>query len=105
MDMSKAFDMVEWSTLFTDLRKLNVGCVFLRLMMFIYCQQKCEVKWAGARSNEFSVSNGVRQGAVSSAIIFAVYIDELLVLLKKSRIGCHINSVFVGAFVFADDIL
>ena len=105
MDMSKAFDMVEWSHLFQDLRKRNVNCIFLRLLLHIYRHQKCEVKWAGSKSNEFSVSNGVRQGAVSSAILFAVYIDELLGLLKQSRIGCYINSVFVGAFVFADDIL
>ena len=38
-------------------------------------------------------------------MLFAVYIDDLLSILKKSRIGCHINSVFVGAFVFADDIM
>ena len=56
-------------------------------------------------SNLFKVSNGVRQGAVSSAILFAVYIDGLLELLKKSQLGCHIDSVFVGAFIFADDIL
>ena len=55
--------------------------------------------------NLFHVSNGVLQGAVSSAILFVVYIDELLDLRKKSRLGCHIDSVFVGAFVFADDIL
>ena len=42
---------------------------------------------------------------MSLAILFEVYIDDLLSILKKSRIGCHINSVFVGAFVFADDIL
>ena len=73
--------------------------------MYIYGHQKCEVKWAGARSQELSINKGVRQGALSSAIIFAVYIDELLGLLKKSRIGCYINSLFVGAFVFADDIV
>ena len=52
----------------------------------------------------FKVSNGVRQGAVSSAILFAVYIDELLRILKISRLGCYIDAVFVGAFIFADDI-
>ena len=74
-------------------------------MMFIYQHQKCEVKWAGKSSKEFSVSNGVRQGAVILEILFAVYIDDLLSIFKKFRIGCYINSVFVGAFVFADDIL
>ena len=51
-----------------------------------------------------SVSNGVRQGAISSAILFAIYIDELLKILKRSRLGCHIHTVFLGAFIFADDI-
>ena len=50
------------------------------------------------------MSNGVCQGDVSSAILFAVYIDELLKSLKKSKVGCHIYNVFLGAFVFADII-
>ena len=83
MDMSKAFDMVEWCHLFHELRKRKVEAIFLRLMLFIYRNQKCVVKWAGVSSNSFSVSNGVRQGAVSSAILFAVYIDELLTLLEN----------------------
>ena len=105
MDMSKAFDMVEWAELFTILIKKNVSFILLRLMLYVYENQSCAVKWAGANSTEFSVSNGVRQGAVSSAILFAVYIDELIQILKRSRIGCHIDRVFLGAFIFADDIL
>ena len=105
MDMSKAFDMVEWSELFTTLIKKKVSYILLRLMLYIYENQSCAVKWAGAFSKSFTVNNGVRQGAVSSAILFAIYIDELLQILKTSRIGCHIDRVFLGAFIFADDIL
>ena len=105
MDMSKAFDMVEWTELFLTLIKKRVSYIILRLMLYIYENQYCAVKWAGAYSDTFKVSNGVRQGAVSSAILFAVYIDELLQILKCSRIGCHIDRVFLGAFIFADDIL
>ena len=105
MDMSKAFDMVKWCNLFEVLRKRKVDAILLKGMMFIYCNQKCVVKWAEVSSSQFPVINGVRQGAVSSAILFVVYIDDLLKLLENSRIGCYINSVFVGAFVFADDIL
>ena len=47
----------------------------------------------------------MRQGAVSSAIFFAVYIDGLIQRLKSSRLGCYIDSISFGAFVFADDVL
>ena len=42
---------------------------------------------------------------MSSAVLFGIYIDELLEILKKSRIGCYIDGVFFGAVIFADDIL
>ena len=105
MDMSKAFDLVEWGELFLTLVEREVEPIFLRLILFIYRHQKCDVKWCEAYSYRFSVSNGVRQGAVSSAILFAVYIDKLLVILRSSGFGCHVHGVFLGALIFADDIM
>ena len=70
MDMSKAFDMVEWGKLFVKLRDRGVNPIYLRLLISIYRNQQCDVKWAGKYSSCFSVSNGVRQGAVSSVILF-----------------------------------
>ena len=104
MDMSKAFDMVDWSELFSTLLERKVDPVFLRLLLFIYQHQQCDVKWCGKFSQRFPVSNGVRQGGVSSGIFFAVYIDKLLGILRSSKFGCHIDNVFLGAMVFADDI-
>ena len=46
----------------------------------------------------------LRQGGVSSGIFFAVYIDKLLVILREAGLGCHINGIFFGAMIFADDI-
>ena len=104
MDMSKAFDLVEWGELFTTLKNRGVDPIFLRLLLFIYRNQQCDVKWAGKFSSKFSVCNGVRQGAVSSAILFSVYINELFLILRKAGFGCHINGIFLGCFGYADDI-
>ena len=71
----------------------------------IFTHQHYDVKWWEQHSCRFAVTNGVRQGAVSSAISFVLYINELLALLKNSGLGCHIHGVFFGALVFADDIL
>jgi hypothetical protein len=43
------------------------------------------------------------EAAVTSAFLFPVYKYELLLILKNSEIGCYIDSVFYGAFIFADD--
>ena len=82
----------------------GVNAILLRLLLHIYKNQQCDVKWAGKFSHRFSVSNGVRQGAVSSAILFSVYINELFLLLRKAGLGCHMNGVFLGCFGYADDL-
>ena len=40
MDLSKAFDMVDWKELFLTLKLRNVNPVFLRLLIFIYSYQQ-----------------------------------------------------------------
>ena len=42
--------------------------------------------------------------ATISPILFSNYIDRLLILLKKSEIGCHLNGTYCGALAYADDI-
>ena len=63
---------------------------------------KC--KWGSCISHEFRVLSGVRQGGVISPHIFAVYLDDLVKLLKKSGVGCHIVGQIVSAIVYADDL-
>ena len=50
------------------------------------------------------MTNGVRQGSVSSCILFCVYLDILIKRLRYSGIGCHVAGKFMGIFVYADDI-
>ena len=105
LDCSKAFDMVEWVTLFKDLIKRKVSSVFLRVLLFIYSEQTCDVQWNGKMSFKFGVRNGVRQGAVSSPILFGLYVDKLIHLLRNSKLGCCIGSSYYGIMVYADDIV
>ena len=62
------------------------------------------VKWNGSLSGTFGASNGVKQGGVLSPLLFTVYLDQLILALKESGIGCHLNGMFVGAFIYADDV-
>ena len=105
LDCSKAFDIVEWVTLFDILISRKVSFVFLRILLFIYSEQSCDVQWNGRFSYKFGVKNGVRQGAVSSPIFFGIYMDRLIKLLRESKLGCQIGSIYYGVMVYADDII
>ena len=62
------------------------------------------VKWNGSLSGTFSASNVVKQGDIQSPLLFTVYLDQLILALRESGIGCHLNGMFVGAFIYADDV-
>ena len=61
-------------------------------------------KWNGSLSGTFSASNGVKQGGVLSPLLFTVYLDQLILAFKELGIDCHLNGMFVGAFIYADDV-
>ena len=78
--------------------------LFLRFLIHSYCNQKMRIKWNAALSDSFDTSNGVKQGGVLSPLLFNVYLDELILLLREQGVGCHMNGMFVGAFCYADDV-
>ena len=63
------------------------------------------VKWNNSSATPFKISNGVKQGGVISAPLFALYIDPLLKRLNSSKQGCHIGHLAANAFGYADDVV
>ena len=105
LDCSKAFDMCKFSILFEKLHEKNLPAIVLRSLIFIYEEQTAWVSWGSARSAQFRVVNGTRQGSVLSPALFSVYVDDLLLQLRKSNVGCYIGDMFFGAAGYADDII
>ena len=103
MDMSKAFDLVRHGLLFRKLLEAGIPPIILRLLLFIYVNQFANVKWNNSVSEIFSLSNGVRQGGVISAILYCFYGNILFSSLRKSGYGCWINSVYTGIYGYSDD--
>ena len=64
LDASTAFDRIEYSTLFNNLRSRNMCPVTLRLIMNMYISQKMQVRFSNVLSSQFTVGNGVKQGGV-----------------------------------------
>ena len=80
MDMSKAFDTVRHSVLFEKLLAQGLPCIIVRYMLITYRLQQANVKWNNEVSEFFKIRNGVKQGAVLSAVLYCIYI-----LMDSSR--------------------
>ena len=104
LDASKAFDRVKFSKLFRILLNRQMSPLVLRLLFYMYTNQKLQVRWGGTVSNKFTASNGVKQGAILSPILFSVYMDELFERLEKSGVGCHMGNHYTGSLGYADDL-
>ena len=79
---SKAFDTCKFSILFGKLLDRKVPPIVVRTLIVVYEEQYAWVKWGGARSSLFSITNGTRQGSILSPALFAVYVDDLLQELR-----------------------
>ena len=104
LDVSKAFDRVDYNILFEKLSHRSLPPVVVRLLQYWYSKQTMSTKWKSSRSESFGVSNGVRQGGVLSPILFTVYVDDLLQDLERAGAGCYWRHHFVGAVCYADDV-
>ena len=104
MDMSKAFDTVQHSVLFQKLLDQGMPYIIVRYILISYEMQKANVKWANETSTCFKIGNGVKQGAVLSAVLYCVYTNGLFEELRRQNIGCCVDDHYVGVIGYADDL-
>ena len=82
----------------------NVPLCFLKIIVFLYLNMKSRCQWRGSFSTYFDVLTGTKQGGVISPRIFNLYMDDLIALLRKRGIGCHIIDIFIACLFYADDL-
>ena len=105
LDLSKAFDKCLFDKLFEKMLGKGIPPIIVRSLVYAYQEQRGWVRLAGKDSEEFTLTNGTRQGSVLSPYLFsACYLDDLFVELRRHHLGCHIAGVWVGATGFADDL-
>jgi hypothetical protein len=46
----------------------------------------------------------VRQGGISSPVLFTIYMDMLINRLESSKVGCYIGKEYFGVLCYADDV-
>ena len=73
IDLSKAFDTVNRSTVWKILLKLGYPERFVGLIRSLHNGMKARVSFNGTLSEEISINNGVKQGDISAPALFNIY--------------------------------
>ena len=75
MDVSKAFDRVEYVMLFRLILKKDLCPLILRCILKMYVKQIICVKWMNTVTEAVNICNGVKQGGVLSSVLFTIYLN------------------------------
>ena len=84
---------------------INVDSIFFRALQGVYDNVKCSVKVNGRLTDWFNVTNGLKQGCLLSPILFNIYINDLVTLIKESCTGISIAGENVCLLMYADDLV
>ena len=103
-DASKAFDRVNHSVLLNKLFVRQVPSVVIFILKFWFTQQSFCVKCGNATADVFTGTNGLRQGAILSPVLFNMYIDCLSMNLSASDFDCTFVDKTVNHMMYADDL-
>ena len=99
VDVSKAFDKVNHSLMFMKLMDRGVPISFIRLLDNWYRKMYSRIKWKNTLSTSFQLLCGVKQGGVLSPLLFTIYVDDLLLKLRK--FGCRMLGTVISAIMYA----
>jgi hypothetical protein len=112
LDLSKAYDRVDWVFLEEVMHKMGFSCRWIRWIMSCVTTVRYSVKLNGALLEAFSPTLGLRQGDPLSPFLFLFVVDGLSALLQSeissggiSPIKICRRGLGISHLLFADDTL
>lgn len=100
LDMSKAFDRINRTTLEQALNLWNLPATEHQLILEQYRQSMVHIELHGKRAPPFQHSTGIRQGCVLSGMLF-----NLVVSIIIHNVEANYNSRFYKIISYSDDIV
>ena len=103
LDIKKAYDTIWQDGMFYKLYKYGINGKTWRLIRNFYKNFKCQIHF-GSLSELFEALQGIHQGAPCSTLLFVLFENELLQLLKRLQESIKMCNVNVACPAFADDV-
>ncbi|KAA3461385.1 reverse transcriptase [Gossypium australe] len=112
LEMSKAYDRVEWDFLAGMMTHLGFHADWIVLIMICVCSVSYSVSLNGSNSKWFSPSRGLRQGDPLSPYLFLICAEGFSTLINEAKHKGLMRGVSVGRerfsinhLFFADDYI
>lgn len=112
LDLSKAFDRIEWSYLKQIMKKMGFDASWISTIMCCISTVSFSILINGSPRGLFSSSKGIRQGDPLSPYLFLLCAEGLYALINNSNrlgrltdISFWSNSPCISHLLFADDSL
>ncbi|KAL9308099.1 putative RNA-directed DNA polymerase [Arabidopsis thaliana] len=111
IDISKAFDSVQWSFLLNVLLAMNFPAVFIHWIKLCITTASFSVQVNGDLAGYFQSARGLRQGCSLSPYLFVISMDVLSKMLDKAagahKFGFHphCQRLKLTHLSFADDLM
>jgi hypothetical protein len=96
LDMTKAYDRVEWIFLEQMMLKLGFHQAWVDVVMRCVRTVRFSVRLNGGLSSDFSPSRGIRQGDPLSPYLFLFCVEGFSTLLKKAQEESLLKGVKFG---------
>ncbi|CAF4759375.1 unnamed protein product [Pieris macdunnoughi] len=75
LDLSRAFDLVSYDLLWKKLEKIHLPQDTINILKYWYQSQVNSVRWEGVLSDPYRMECGLRQGGMTSPILFNLYVN------------------------------
>ena len=107
VDLRAAFDSINRTKLWKVLQNKGISRNTIELLKAIYNQVLGSVKLPNLkRTQEFDIQSGVRQGCHLSAVLFNLYLDELVTKLEGENMHApSIKNTTIPILLYADDLV
>ena len=102
--LEKTYDRIPWDKLWKVLQEYGVDGQLLRAIKSFYCRPEVCVRVNGKQSKPFHVGVEIRQGCVSSSLLFIVYINWIDKCSQADECAT-IGNCKISRLLFADDLV
>lgn len=112
LDLSKAFDRIEWNVLLYVLRRMQFPESFINIIHQCISTSHIAIKFNGTKSTYFKPSRGLQQGDPISPLLFIVFMEVFSPLIQKV-VHYHLwvlafprkHALNISHLMFADDVI